>query len=144
MKGILKSVLHFLVTAMVTTALLIGFQVVTNDMWLFGLPELDQVESVSIAYPQVTDQVKTVTGEEDKELALNSPAFSNTICSRKPRTVSSLLLPSPITCRTAPTGGIAANGTTVWWKDKAYPLKDPDTFVNLTEGIFFLAEVQAR
>ena len=75
MKRILKSVLRFLAAAIVTTALLTGFQVVTNGMWLFGLPELDQVESVSIAYPQVTDQVKTVTDGENKELALKLTGF---------------------------------------------------------------------
>ena len=39
---------------------------------------------------------------------------------------------------------ISANRTTVWWKGKSYAIKDPGLFVNLTEGIFFLAEVQGN
>ena len=41
MKKILKSVFRLLVQMAIVAALLIGFQVVTNGMWLFGLPELD-------------------------------------------------------------------------------------------------------
>lgn len=143
MKGILKSVLHFLVTAMVTTALLIGFQVVTNNMWLFGLPELDQVESVSIAYPQVTDQVKTVTDGENKELALKLTGFLKYNLFQQAEGSQQPLITITYHLQDGTDRSIAANGTTVWWKDKTYALKDPDIFVNLTEGIFFLAEVQA-
>ena len=75
MKKFLKSVLRLLGQMAIVAAVLIGFQVVTDGMWLFGLPELDQVESVSIAYPQVTEEVKTVTGAEDKELALKLTGF---------------------------------------------------------------------
>ena len=36
---------------------------------------------------------------------------------------------------------VSANNITVWWKDKAYKIKDDETFINLTEGIFFLDEL---
>ena len=144
MKRILKSVLRFLAAAIVTTALLSGFQVVTNGMWLFGLPELDQVESVSIAYPQVTDQVKTVTDGENKELALKLTGFLKYNLFQKAEDGQQPLITITYHLQDGTDRSIAANGTTVWWKDKAYALKDPDIFVNLTEGIFFLSEVQAR
>lgn len=144
MKRILKSVLRFLVTAILTTVLLVGFQVVTDGMWFFGLPELDQVESVSIAYPQVTEEVKTVTGEEDKELALKLTGFLKYNLFQKAEDGQQPLITITYHLRDGTDQSIAANGTTVWWQNKAYALKDPDIFVNLTEGIFFLAEVQAR
>ena len=144
MKRILKSVLRFLAAAIVATALLTGFQVVTNGMWLFGLPELDQVESVSIAYPQVTAEVKTMTGEEDKELALKLTGFLKHNLFQKAEGGQQPLITITYHLQNSTDRSIAANGTTVWWKDKAYALKDPDIFVNLTEGIFFLSEVQAR
>lgn len=37
---------------------------------------------------------------------------------------------------------ISANNTVVWWKGKKYIIKDKDMFVNLTEGIFFLEDIQ--
>lgn len=41
MKKFLKSVLRLLGQMAIVAAVLIGFQVVTDGMWLFGLPELD-------------------------------------------------------------------------------------------------------
>ena len=144
MKKVLKSVLRLLGQMAIVAAVLIGFQVVTDGMWLFGLPELDQVESVSIAYPQVTEKVKTVTGAEDKELALKLTGFLKYNLFQKADDGQQPLITITYHLQDGTDRSIAANGTTVWWKDKAYALKDPDIFVNLTEGIFFLAEVQAR
>ena len=124
MKKIIKSVLRLLGQMAIVAAVLIGFQVVTDGMWLFGLPELDQVESVSIAYPQVTEEVKTVTGKEDKELALKLTGFLKYNLFQKAEDGQQPLI-------------------TITYHLQ-YALKDPDIFVNLTEGIFFLAEVQAR
>ena len=144
MKKFLKSVLCLLGQMAIVVAVLIGFQVVTDGMWLFGLPELDQVESVSIAYPQVTEEVKTMTGEEDKELALKLTSFLKYNLFQKAEGGQQPLITITYHLQDDTDRSIAANGTTVWWKDKAYALKDPDIFVNLTEGIFFLSEVQAR
>ena len=144
MKKIFKSLPRLLGQMAIVAAVLIGFQVVTGGMWLFGLPELDQVESVSIAYPQVTEEVKIVTGEEDKELALKLTGFLKYNLFQKAADGQQPLIIITYHLQDGTDRNIAANGTTVWWKDKAYALKDPDIFVNLTEGIFFLAEVQAR
>lgn len=144
MKKILKSVFRLLGQMVIVAAVLIGFQVVTEGMWLLGLPELDQVESVTIAYPQVTDQVKTVTDGENKELALKLTGFLKYNLFQKVEGGQKPLITITYHLQDGTDRSIAANRATVWWKDKAYPLKDPDIFVNLTEGIFFLAEVQAR
>ena len=144
MKKILKSVFRLLGQMVIVAAVLIGFQVVTEGMWLLGLPELDQVESVTIAYPQVTDQVKTVTDGENKELALKLTGFLKYNLFQKAEDGQQPLITITYHLQDGTDRSIAANGTTVWWKDKAYALKDPDIFVNLTEGIFFLSEVQAR
>ena len=31
---------------------------------------------------------------------------------------------------------ISANRTTMWWKGKAHPLKEPDVFCNIVENLF--------
>lgn len=36
---------------------------------------------------------------------------------------------------------VSANRNTVWWKGKSHVIRDPDMFVNLAEGIFFLEEL---
>ena len=40
--------------------------------------------------------------------------------------------------------GISANNTTIWWNNKTYIIKDKELFVNLTEGIFFLEDLQTE
>ena len=37
---------------------------------------------------------------------------------------------------------VEANGTTVWWRGKAYAIKEKDTFVNILQGLFFDRERQ--
>ena len=37
---------------------------------------------------------------------------------------------------------ISANNTTVWWNNKIHVIKDKEMFINLTEGIFFLEDLQ--
>ena len=39
---------------------------------------------------------------------------------------------------------ISANNTTVWWNNKIHVIKDKEMFVNLTEGIFFLEDLQTK
>ena len=39
---------------------------------------------------------------------------------------------------------ISANNTTVWWNNKIHVIKDKDMFINLTEGIFFLEDLQTK
>ena len=31
---------------------------------------------------------------------------------------------------------LSANRTTMWWKGKAHPLKEPDVFCNIVENLF--------
>ena len=131
MKKFLKSVLRLLGQMAIVAAVLIGFQVVTDGMWLFGLPELDQVESVSIAYPQVTEEIKTVTGAEDKELALKLTGFLKYNLFQQAESGQQPLItityhlqdgiPSPITCRTAPTGASPPTGPPSGGRTKPTP-----------------------
>ena len=39
---------------------------------------------------------------------------------------------------------ISANNTTVWWNNKIHVIKDKEMFINLTEGIFFLEDLQTK
>lgn len=45
------------------------------------------------------------------------------------------------TLRDGSTRTAAASSATGWWNGKSRALKDPDMFVNLAEGIFFLPEI---
>ena len=144
MNKIAKGLLRFLAQIALATILLMGGKIVMDGMWLLGLPEQSEIESVSIAYPDVTEEAKEAADPESIELALKLTGFLKYDLFQKAEDGQQPLITITYHLQDGTDRSIAANGTTVWWKDKAYPLKDPDTFVNLTEGIFFLAEVQAR
>ncbi len=47
----------------------------TNGMYLWGLPRINDIQSVNITYPSVTDDVKEISSSEDIELALKLTGF---------------------------------------------------------------------
>ena len=47
----------------------------TNGMYLWGLPRINDIQSVNITYPSVTDDVKEISSSEDIELALKLTRF---------------------------------------------------------------------
>lgn len=143
MNKIAKGLLRFLAQIALATILLMGGKIVMDGMWLLGLPEQSEIESVSIAYPDVTEEVKEAADPEEIELALKLTGFLKYDLFQKADNSQEPLISITYHLQDGTDRIISANRTTVWWKGKAYALKDQDLFVNLTEGIFFLAEAQA-
>ena len=75
MNKIVKGLIRFLIEVVVITVLIIGIRVFTDGMYLWGLPKLNDIQSVSISYPSVTDDVKEISSHEDVELALKLTGF---------------------------------------------------------------------
>lgn len=75
MKKNAKSLLRLFGIIALVTLLTVSIQLFTQGMWLWGLPSFDEVQSVRIAYPSVTDTVKEVSEPEDMELALKLTGF---------------------------------------------------------------------
>lgn len=58
MKKVVKSIIRLLIEIVAVTALIIGVRILTDGMYLFGLPDLKEVQSVSILYPSVAEEAK--------------------------------------------------------------------------------------
>ena len=142
MKKIAKSLLRLLGLIVIVTILTVGIQIFTQGMWLWGLPSLDEVQSVSLSYPSVTDTVKEVSEPEDMELALKLTGFLKYDLFEKADTNDEPLISITYHRTDGTEQTVSANRTTVWWQGKAYALKEKDMFVNLTEGLFFLEDLQ--
>ena len=56
----------------VMTVLIVGINIFMNGMYLWGLPRINDIQSVNITYPSVTDDVKEISSREDIELAFKS------------------------------------------------------------------------
>ena len=142
MKKIAKSLLRLFGIIALVTLLTVSIQLFTQGMWLWGLPSLDEVQSVSLSYPSVTDTVKEVSEPEDMELALKLTGFLKYDLFEKADTNDEPLISITYHRTNGTEQTVSANRTTVWWQGKAYALKEKDMFVNLTEGLFFLEDLQ--
>lgn len=75
MNKIVKRLIQFLIEAVAMTILLVGIKIFANGMYPLGLPDLEDIQSVSISCPSVTNEIKEVSSHEDIELALNLTGF---------------------------------------------------------------------
>lgn len=144
MNKIVKGLIRFLIEVVVITVLIVGISIFTDGMYLLGLPDLNDIQSVNISYPSVTDGVKEISSREDIELALKLTGFlkydlfGEVNSEEEPAIIITYFLKDG-TSKT-----ISANNTTVWWNNKIHVIKDKEVFINLTEGIFFLEDLQTK
>ena len=144
MNKIVKGLIRFLIEVVVITVLIVGISIFTDGMYLLGLPDLNDIQSVNISYPSVTDGVKEISSREDIELALKLTGFlkydlfGEVNSEEEPAIIITYFLKDG-TSKT-----ISANNTTVWWNNKIHVIKDKEMFINLTEGIFFLEDLQTK
>ena len=135
-----RRVKGLLITVILVTVLLMGVSIATDGMYLLGIPEIDRVEKVIINYPGMAE--KEFTDPEQIELAVKLTGFLRYVPFKR---TDDAALPSVTITYFTDTGdkiSVAANADTVWWKGKPRVIKKADMFMKLTEGIFFLGELQ--
>jgi len=117
-----------------------GISILKDGMYLPGVPSIDDVEKVSVSYPVLTDKIKETTDKKLIELAvkltgfLKYSPFDSVDVSQKPMLTITYFL------RNGKSVSVGASLETVWWKNKAYAIKDKAAFIKLAEGIFFFGE----
>lgn len=136
-----RGVIRLLLEIAVCTALILAVRIAVDGMYLLGLPDLDELQSVSIAYPSVTDEVKEVSSEEDMELALKLTGFLKYDLLKKADPSEGPLITITYHLKDGTDKVVSADRSVVWWNGNTHPIKDEEMFVNLTEGIFFFDEI---
>ena len=142
MNKILKGLIRFLAEVAVITILLMGIKILTDGMYLSGLPALEEIQAVTISCPTVADEAKEVSGDEDIALALKLTGFLKYDLFEKANSAEEPLITITYHLADGTDQTISANHTTVWWNNKTYTIKDKETFITLAEGIFFLEDLQ--
>lgn len=142
MNKFVKGLIRLLIEIAVITALLVIINICTKGMYLLGLPDLTDIQSVSVSYPNVTEDIKEVSSPEDIELALKLTGFLKYDLFEKAGNTEKPLITITYYLKDGTDKTISANNTTVWWNDKSYTIKEKEMFINLTEGIFFLGDLQ--
>ncbi|MBC5757762.1 hypothetical protein H8Z80_14720 [Blautia sp. BX19] len=144
MNKIFKCLIRFLIEVIVMTVLIVGINIFTNGMYLWGLPRINDIQSVNITYPSITDDVKKISSREDIELALKLTGFLKYDLFEKVNSEEEPTITITYFLKDGTSKTISANNTTVWWNNRIHVIKDKEMFINLTEGIFFLEDLQTK
>ena len=105
---------------------------------------INDIQSVNITYPSVTDDVKEISSSEDIELALKLTGFLKYDLFGEVNSEEEPAITITYFLKDGTSKTISANNTTVWWNNKIHVIKDKEMFINLTEGIFFLEDLQTK
>lgn len=143
MKKLGKGLLKLAVEILITTVMLMCISISVEGMYLLGLPKAEAIRKVEISYPAVTAETKVLSGGEDIERCLNLTGFLKYKVFTRAEDAGTPTISMTFFLEDDTTVTVAANDSTLWWKGKTYVLKHPKTFLNLTEGIYFLQEIQA-
>lgn len=136
-----KKIIRILVTIFATTVLIIGINIITEGMYLIGIPKIENVEKVTISYPKVSNEIKEITNKKDIELAVKLTGFLKYSLFEDNHTNGSPLITITYFTSDGKKISVSANQDTVWWNGKTHTLKDDDTFIKVTEGIFYFNEI---
>lgn len=142
MNKYIKGTLKFVLQILVTTALLLCIDIAMKGMYLIGIPEIEDVKLVTVSYPEVTEEVKQITDGENIGLAVKLSSFLRYAPFREADLSEAPLVTVTYYTADGKTVSVSANRTTVWWKGKPHAIKSGKTFLNLTEGLFFLKDLE--
>lgn len=144
MNKFVKGLIRFLIQTGIIIILIVIINVFINGMYLLGLPNLSDIQSVNISYPSVTEDIKEVSDPKDIELALKLSGFLRYDLFEEADTDEKPLITITYYLKDGTDKTVSANNTTVWWNDKSYAIKEKELFINLAEGIFFLDDLQTK
>lgn len=135
---LIKRLALFVGKIIAVTALVLVIEILFVDgMFLTGVPAAGDVERAVIECPGVSVQTVEVTDREKIELAVKLTGFLDYSVFGEADGSGTPLITITYYLSDGQELSVAANNDTVWWKGRAHLLKDDETFVNLTRGVFF-------
>ncbi len=137
----LKKLAAIVLKVLLTAIIIVSVFIFTDGMYLLGIPDASQVEQVTVSYPEVSNEVKVFTEDEDIEQTIKLTNFLKYSVFEKYAGDDKPMITITYHLTNGGEISVSASRETVWWKGKAHILKDKDMFINLTEGIFFLEDL---
>ena len=136
-----KELLRFVLSVFLSVSAVLAVSIFMNGMYLLGIPDPEDVQSVVAEYPGVTDEKKEFTDREHVEQAVKLTGFLRYALFEEPVSGGSPMITITYVLDDGRTVSVSADRETVWWKGRPRAIKDREMFINLAEGIFFLEEV---
>ena len=135
-----KELLRFVLAVFLSVSAVLAVSILMNGMYLLGIPDPEDVQSVVVEYPGVTDEKKEFTDREHVEQAVKLTGFLRYALFEEPVSGGSPMITITYVLDDGRTVSVSADRETVWWKGRPRAIKDREMFINLAEGIFFLEE----
>lgn len=136
-KKIGKSILSTLCLVLVMVVITTGIEVAMEGMWLFGIPKPEDVTSVTIKYPSITEEQLEITDREQIDTCVHLSGFLK----YKPFVDGNAKDSPLITFYYHLTNGdqveVSANNIAVFYQGKRHILKDDNSFVKFVEVLFY-------
>ncbi|MCD7863529.1 MAG: hypothetical protein LUG61_08525 [Lachnospiraceae bacterium] len=141
---VIKEGVRCFIAVFISTMLIMGISIFVEGMYLIGIPDIDNVQKVTISYSEITNEIKEFSDEEQIELAVKLTGSLKYSLTEKADDKTSPMITITYYLEDGQSLSISANRDTVWWKGKAHAIKDKETFIKMAEGVFFLEEIQAE
>lgn len=124
----------------IITAIIVLVNIFMDGMWILGIPDIEDVQAVQITDRRYSDEAKGFADEETIQLAVQLSGFLKYKPLRKPQNDFEPGVNFTYLLKDGTQRSLSADENTVWWKGKAYVLKQEEVFLRLCEGIFFFGE----
>ena len=126
------------------TVMIVAFDVVRNGVHLRRTPKAEDVVKVIVSYPDFSQEEKEFTDSENITLACNMVNFLRYTLFDMPDQAQEKLVTVTYVLENGESVSVSANKTTVWWEGMSHVLSEQETFILLTEGIFFADEADEQ
>lgn len=137
-RKIMKAGIRFAITVLLTTVLLMGWTILTEGMYLIGVPRIEDVTKVTISYPEAAGETKEFSDREHMELAVKLTGFLRYSLFEDADSQDAPMMTITYLLEDGKSVSVSASRGTVWWQGKAHAIKDREMFIKLAEGVFFL------
>ena len=129
-----KELLRFVLAVFLSVSAVLAVSIFMNGMYLLGIPDPEDVQSVVVEYPGVTDEKKEFTDREHVEQAVKLTGFLRYALFEEPVSGGSPMITITYVLDDGRTVFVSADRETVWWKGRPRAIKDREMFINLAEG----------
>ncbi len=142
-KKSIKKILVIMLQIVVVVGLLTIATFMREGVPLFGMPSENDVEKITISYPALTSDIKEITSPEDILYGVKLTNLLKYEPFKEADPLDESLIAITYYLKNNKQVQVFATNTTLWYKDKAYKLKEAKLFVNAVESGFFLQELNA-
>lgn len=136
-----RGLIQYFVSVLCTVLVVLAAFVLWRGMPLLGVPDEKEIASVTVTHSEYCPEGKNFTDSEKIHLAHNLANFLNRDFFAQPKADEAPVVSITYNLRDGSSCTAAADSLTGWWNGKSRALREPDMFVNLAEGIFFMPEI---